>query len=99
MNFLLDSEGSYPYFEYMRYWSEGKIRKILKEQLQKRGDQKALAARLGFTPQFLNDVVNGRRGVSKELAESMGYRKLPVQFVRTDLARVKGMIEIQTETK
>lgn len=77
----------------MRYYTEGEIRKILKEQLHKRGDQKALAARLGFSAQFLNDVVNGRRKVTEELAASMGYWKVPVRFVRQDLARAKGMVE------
>ena len=76
----------------MRYYTEGEVRKILKEQLQRRGDQKKLAASLGFSPQFLNDVVNGRRKVTAELAESMGYHKLPSQFVKRGLVESKGMV-------
>ena len=39
------------------------------------------AERLGFTIQFISDVVNGRRPVSGKLAERMGYRRV-VEFER-----------------
>jgi hypothetical protein len=37
------------------------------------------AQELGFTIQFISDVVYGRRGVSENLARKMGYRRI-VEF-------------------
>lgn len=37
--------------------------------------QKAVAKSLKVTPQFLNDVLKGKREISKKLARSMGYNK------------------------
>lgn len=37
------------------------------------------AERLGFTIQFISDVVYGRRPISEKLAERMGYRRV-VEF-------------------
>ena len=44
-----------------------------------RGGSAALARRLGFTPQFISDVINGRRTISPRLALAMGYRQV-VEF-------------------
>lgn len=40
--------------------------------------QKAVAARLGFSPQFIHDVLAGRRRVTDTLAALMGYERLVV---------------------
>ena len=46
---------------------------FLKEELDERGvSQKDAASALGISPQFLSDVINGRRGVSTELARRLG---------------------------
>lgn len=47
----------------------------------KRTSQKATAKRLGFTPQFINDVLNGRRKITDNLAAKMGYQRV-TRFVR-----------------
>jgi hypothetical protein len=39
------------------------------------------AERLGFTPQFISDIIYGRRTISPKLAERMGYRRV-VEFER-----------------
>ena len=80
------------YVAYMRYYTEGELLKILREKLQKRGDQAAIADRLGFSRQFLNDVVHGRRPVTDELAHSMGYHPVPRRFTRKPLALDKRMV-------
>lgn len=55
----------------------------LVQELAARTDRKfglkRTAHELGFTPQFVLDVVKGRRSVSDRLAEAMGYRKV-VEF-------------------
>lgn len=47
----------------------------------KRSSQKKLAARLGISPQYLCDVLKGRREISAELASRLGYERV-VTFVR-----------------
>ena len=49
--------------------------------------QKRVAAGLGITPQFLNDVLRGRRDVSENLAMALGYRRC-VYFERVGTAKV-----------
>lgn len=53
------------------------------EELRARTDRKfglkRTADELGFTPQFVLDVVKGRRSVSPKLAIAMGYRRV-VEF-------------------
>jgi predicted transcriptional regulator len=56
--------------------SESQLLSELKAATGHRGGLTDVAARLGFTIQFLSDVVNERRPVSERLAESMGYRKV-----------------------
>lgn len=38
------------------------------------GSQQAAAKHLGISPQYLCDVIAGRRAVSKRLAAALGYR-------------------------
>lgn len=40
--------------------------------------QKAVAQRFGFSPQFIHDVLAGRRRVTDILAAMMGYERLIV---------------------
>lgn len=47
----------------------------------KRTSQQATAKRLGFTPQFINDVLRGRREITDNLAAQMGYERV-TRFVR-----------------
>jgi plasmid maintenance system antidote protein VapI len=52
----------------------------LLEELKRSADQKRgltnTAEKLGFTIQFISDVVNQRRPVSERLAQRMGYRRV-----------------------
>ncbi len=54
-------------------------------ELKARTDRKfgltVTAKELGFTPQFVLDVVKGRRAVTVKLAAAMGYRRV-VEFER-----------------
>jgi plasmid maintenance system antidote protein VapI len=67
----------------MRTYTEGEIRKFLLEQTTPpRGKTQAAAAKeLGFSPQFINDVLGNRRGLTDALADSLGFRRV-TYFVR-----------------
>lgn len=41
-----------------------------------RTSQIATAKRLGFTPQFICDVLKGRREITESLAERLGYNRV-----------------------
>jgi hypothetical protein len=49
---------------------------LLKKEIKKHGDQKALAERIGITPGFLNDILVGRAPVTQQVAEYLGYNKV-----------------------
>jgi len=54
------------------------------KELKRRVDttsQKDVAIALGMTPQFINDVIKGRREVSENLARGLGYAKV-VSFIK-----------------
>lgn len=40
------------------------------------GSQKAAAKKLGFTPSFINDVLQGRREMTEALAAKLGYKRV-----------------------
>jgi len=68
----------------MRTYTEGEVLKALREHLDgPRGKtQAALARELGFSAQYLNDVIGEKRPVTKQLAEALGYREEPRVFVK-----------------
>lgn len=57
---------------------------LLKEMRQRAALKRgltAMAEEYGFTVQFIWDIVNGKRGITQNLAERMGYRRI-VEFER-----------------
>lgn len=44
--------------------------------------QKQAAAELGFPPSFVNDVLMGRRAMTANLADALGFTKLPDAYIR-----------------
>lgn len=48
----------------------------LRRLIRELGSQKAAAKRLGFTPQFINDVLQGRREMTEALASKLGYKRV-----------------------
>ena len=56
------------------------MRDLLKRCAVEAGSQKEAAAILKISPQYFNDVVRGKREVSAELAERLGFEKV-VSFV------------------
>jgi plasmid maintenance system antidote protein VapI len=67
----------------MKKYTEGELLKMLRERVDRReSTQAALAAQLGFTPQYLADVLGGRRPITRNLAGSLGFRELDRAFVK-----------------
>lgn len=54
--------------------NEQQLIDILKRQV-KGSSQKAVALKLGVTPQFLCDVLGRRRNISETLARALGYSR------------------------
>ncbi len=69
------------YISAMRSYTEAQLLNSLREAIRAK-TQRQLAAELGFTPQFINDVLKGRREFTENLANALGFEKLPDRFVR-----------------
>lgn len=52
----------------------------LRGQVRMAGSQKALAAKLGVSPAYLNDILARRREISAEFAKRIGYER-QIHFV------------------
>lgn len=54
------------------------------DRIEARGSQKAVAEELGISPQYLSDILNGRRSVSDRVAEALGMERVttwrPIQY-------------------
>ena len=57
--------------------TEAMLLEDLKAEIS-RDSLRATARRLGFTPQFLCDVIYERRAISERLAGAMGYRRVVI---------------------
>ena len=48
----------------------------LEAEIEEAGSQKGWAVSHGFSPQFVTDVLKGRRRVSDNLARALGFRRM-----------------------
>lgn len=71
----------------MKQYSETDVLKELRERLDgPRGTtQAAIARELGFSPQYLSDVVGEKRPITRQLAEALGFREQPRTYLRVKL--------------
>lgn len=53
----------------------------LRSILELHGTQRDLAARVGVSEQYLSDILSGRRDVSDEFAQKIGFRRM-IRFAR-----------------
>lgn len=58
--------------------SESHLINELKVRTDRKFGLTTTAKELGFTPQFILDVVKGRRSVSDRLAKAMGYSRIVI---------------------
>ena len=47
----------------------------IRRRITETGQAKKLALELGFSPQYLSDVIQGRREIGEALAKKLGYQK------------------------
>jgi plasmid maintenance system antidote protein VapI len=79
----LDSGYRLRYIAYMRFYTSGEVMKFMREKAEaRRGAQKQLAAELGISPQYLNDILSDKRRLTPEIAAAIGFRKQPERYVR-----------------
>jgi transcriptional regulator with XRE-family HTH domain len=57
---------------------------LLKKQVGIDGSQEQVAFSLGVSPQYLSDVLNGRREPGKKIYEAMGLERV-VMFVKKEI--------------
>ncbi len=50
----------------------------LRRRIDAEGSQKAVAKLMGFSPQFIGDVLKGRRAVTTALAGALGFKRVDV---------------------
>lgn len=55
-------------------YSRDHVFAVLKEQIRAEGGQNTFARKHGLSPQFINDVVHGRRAITTVLAAALGFR-------------------------
>lgn len=48
--------------------------RLMRNGIEVHGTAKSFAAHLGISPQYLNDVLGEKRGISPNLADKLGYR-------------------------
>jgi plasmid maintenance system antidote protein VapI len=69
------------YLLHMKTYSTAHLVGILETKVKSKSQRK-VAGDVGFSPQFVNDVMNGRRPVTEGLATRLGFRKVPDRWVR-----------------
>lgn len=65
--------------------TESAMRWRLRQLAKQHGSQEKLAQHLGISPQFLSDILQSRRPVSKTVAAKVGYRREVIYVERTEV--------------
>lgn len=72
----------------MKTYTDGEVIQRLRERLDRGTTQAQLARDLGFSPQFLNDVLSNRRKLTGELASALGFNEEPRRFTRKAVEKI-----------
>ena len=72
----------------MKTYTDGEVIQRLRERLDRSTTQAQLARDLGFSPQFLNDVLSNRRKLTEELASALGFHEAPRRFTRKAVEKI-----------
>ncbi len=60
----------------MKPLSKNEVLALLRARAEKAGSQRALAERLGVTPAYLSDVLQGRREPGPKILAALGLRRV-----------------------
>ncbi|WP_342164012.1 transcriptional regulator [Methylobacterium sp. SD21] len=63
--------------------TEQEVLARLRRQVEQRGSQKAWADAAGVTPQYIHDVLRGRRGIGAPVLAALGVERI-VRYVAVD---------------
>lgn len=66
--------------------TQDQILKTLRDLVQEKGSQTAVAQVLKVTPQHVGDMLRGRRDVSDKIARRLGYEKI-ILFKKLEIAK------------
>lgn len=58
--------------------TESDLRKLLFDRVSECSSQRALSFELGITQSYLSDIINGRRSISSEVANRLGYDRVAI---------------------
>jgi plasmid maintenance system antidote protein VapI len=72
----------------MRKYAKGDVMLALRGMIAK-SSQSKVAAGLGYTPQYLSQVLMGKKALTADLALRVGYIQLPHAYVRAPKGKVK----------
>ena len=64
----------------------------LKEQIRARGSQKAFADEIDLSPAYINDIIKGRRDLSDNVIEKLGFERITVFVKKNDVRIVESLI-------
>ena len=67
----------------MKTYTDSDLLAVLKSKVDYLS-QKEVAIALGFTPQFINDVLAERRPITEKLAAALGFTKLQTRYRKTE---------------
>jgi DNA-binding transcriptional regulator YdaS (Cro superfamily) len=65
------------------------IWRLLQDDIDRLGGQAAWARQHGFSPQYVNDILNGHKTISAAVARCLGYERKLVYLRRE--ARIKSL--------
>jgi plasmid maintenance system antidote protein VapI len=51
---------------------------LINQLVKRKGTQAAAAEELGVSPAHISDIIRGNRGISDEIAQRLGYRRVVV---------------------
>ena len=71
---------------------------VLRGMVEK-GSQVGVAKALDVSPQFINDVLNGRRGMTGALAEKLGYQRVVTFLVKPEITEADYCDDCRTYHK
>lgn len=72
------------------------------EELKRRvavSSQKAVAEQLDITPQYLSDILNGRRGLSDNIVFKLGFVKVSVYAKPQEVGQVVRAVAVALDEK
>ena len=72
----------------MRKYAKGDVMLALRGMIAK-SSQSKVAAGLGYTPQYLSQVLLGHKALTADLALRVGFIQLPDAYVRAPKGKVK----------